>query len=220
VRLVYYYDKSRMELTDPLDDQSDPWYVTNGLLVNELISGAVQVGDASFEEQAPAEINVAGDPDDVNGPTYASFADILDTAPPAEGLPVSETIDRAGVASRDSRLLAYDILTGPLIPETNHRVADVFWDYLNSVGPIAGSEGLVEGRLFDPWFYATGLPVTEAYWAQVKVAGEIQDVLIQCFERRCLTYTPGNDEGWRVEMGNVGMHYRAWRYADVQPVTD
>jgi len=214
VRLVYYYDKSRMELTDPLDDQSNPWYVTNGLLVNELISGELQIGDAGFEEREPAEINVAGDPDDLNGPTYASFADLLDTAPLAEGLPVSETIDRAGVVGRDSRLLVYGVLSGPLIPETNHRVADVFWEYLNSVGPIAGADGLTEGRLFEPWFYATGLPVTEAYWTQVRVGGIVEDVLIQCFERRCLTYTPGNDEGWRVEMGNVGMHYRAWRYPD------
>jgi hypothetical protein len=28
-------------------------------------------------------------------------------------------------------------------------------------------------------------------------------VLIQCFERRCLTYTPANAPGWQVEMGNV-----------------
>ena len=99
------------------------------------------------------------------------------------------------------------------MPETNHRVAGVFWDYLNSTGPIAAGDILTDGRLFEPWFYATGFPVTEAYWAQVKVAGVVQDVLIQCFERRCLTYTPNNDAGWEVEMGNVGMHYRAWRYA-------
>ena len=61
-------------------------------------------------------------------------------------------------------------------------------------------------------FYATGYPITEAYWATVKVAGVAQDVLVQCFERRCLTYTPGNAAGWEVEAGNVGQHYYAWRY--------
>ncbi|MDW8061063.1 MAG: hypothetical protein RMK01_13440, partial [Thermomicrobium sp.] len=38
-RLVQYFDKSRMELTDPAADRSSPWYVTNGLLAKELITG-------------------------------------------------------------------------------------------------------------------------------------------------------------------------------------
>jgi hypothetical protein len=38
-------------------------------------------------------------------------------------------------------------------------------------------------------------------------------VLVQCFERRCLTWTPGNPNGWTVEAGNVGQHYYQWRYA-------
>ncbi|MCS7294077.1 MAG: thermonuclease family protein, partial [Dehalococcoidia bacterium] len=36
--------------------------------------------------------------------------------------------------------------------------------------------------------------------------------LVQCFERRCLTYTPDNPPGWQVEAGNVGQHYYRWRY--------
>lgn len=219
VRLVYYYDKSRMELTDPLDLRDDGWYITNGLLVNELISGELQVGDDSFEQREPAVMNVAGDPDDVTGPTYASFEELLDAPPVADALPITETIARDGTTGQDSRLLSYGVVSGPLIPETNHRVATVFWDYLNSTGPIAAGDGLAEERLFDPWFYATGFPMTEAYWTQTLVEGVVQDVLVQCFERRCLTYTPANDDGWRVEMGNVGMHYRAWRYAGDQSPT-
>ncbi len=64
-------------------------------------------------------------------------------------------------------------------------------------------------------FYATGYPITEAYWANVSVGGVQQDVLLQCFERRCLTFTPGNSAGWQVEAGNVGQHYYAWRYQQV-----
>jgi hypothetical protein len=46
----------------------------------------------------------------------------------------------------------------------------------------------------------------------------VQDVLMQCFERRCLTYTPANPLAWRVEMGNVGLHYYSWRYdAEMEP---
>jgi uncharacterized protein YkwD len=72
----------------------------------------------------------------------------------------------------------------------------------------------VDAPLFENPFYATGLPITDAYWANVPLAGVRQDVLVQCFERRCLTYTPGNPAGWQVEAGNVGLHYHQWRYPD------
>src|SRR5690606_17816352 len=49
----------------------------------------------------------------------------------------------------------------------------------------------------------------------VKVGGTYQDVLMQCFERRCLTYNPANPAGWKVEAGNVGQHYHYWRYVQV-----
>ena len=58
--------------------------------------------------------------------------------------------------------------------------------------------------LFPNPFYATGFPITEAYWVSTRVGGIGQDVLVQCFERRCLTYTPGNAPAWRVEAGNIG----------------
>src|SRR5262249_46836223 len=44
-RLVQYFDKSRMEINDPNADPTSPFYVTNGLLTVELISGRMQVGD-------------------------------------------------------------------------------------------------------------------------------------------------------------------------------
>ncbi len=67
--------------------------------------------------------------------------------------------------------------------------------------------------------YATGFPITEAYWTYAKVDGAIRDVLFQCFQRRCLTYTPSNDPGWQVEAGNVGQHYYRWRYGEDTPPT-
>jgi hypothetical protein len=36
------------------------------------------------------------------------------------------------------------------------------------------------------------------------VGGVTKPVLVQLFERRVLTYTPGNPAGFEVEMGNVG----------------
>ncbi|MEZ4570505.1 MAG: S8 family serine peptidase [Thermomicrobiales bacterium] len=214
VRLVYYYDKSRMEITNPFDDREATWYVTNGLLVNELVTGRMQVGDGEFIDREPADVNVAGDPDDVLGPTYAAFGDLLDAPPVSENLPISQTISRDGTIGSDALLISYGVVGSHLDETTGHRVANVFWDYLNSSGLIATGDGLVEGPLFDPWFFATGLPITEAYWAKVKVADAVQDVLMQCFERRCLTYTPANPLAWRVEMGNVGLHYFTWRYGE------
>ena len=41
MRVVQYFDKSRMEITHPGGDQSSVWYVTNGLLVNELMTGQI-----------------------------------------------------------------------------------------------------------------------------------------------------------------------------------
>jgi thermitase len=212
VRLVYYYDKSRMEITHPMANRSERWYITNGLLVNELISGDMQLGDAVFVTRQPADVNVAGDPDDILGPTYASFSSLLDIPPLAQGQVIIETLSRAGEVGADERFAVYDVWAEYLEETTNHRVADVFWDYLNSVGPVAAGDDLITDRLFDPWFYATGLPITEAYWSEVTVAGQVHDVLMQCFERRCMTYTPDNEPAWRVEMGNVGLHYYAWRY--------
>ncbi|MEZ4569678.1 MAG: hypothetical protein R2849_04990 [Thermomicrobiales bacterium] len=42
---VQYYDKARMEITNPGSDSDSIWYVTNGLLVVKLVTGKMQVGD-------------------------------------------------------------------------------------------------------------------------------------------------------------------------------
>jgi hypothetical protein len=39
VRLVQYTDKSRMEINDPTGDPNELWFVTNGLLVVEMVDG-------------------------------------------------------------------------------------------------------------------------------------------------------------------------------------
>ena len=62
-RLVQYFDKSRMEITDPNADPDSIWYVTNGLLARELVTGQLQLGLNDFEGRQPAPINLAGDGD-------------------------------------------------------------------------------------------------------------------------------------------------------------
>jgi hypothetical protein len=211
-RLVQYFDKSRMEVTNPAGDQDSIWFVTNGLLVVELITGERQMGHNDFVEFAPAEVNVAGDADDANGPTYKSFAGVLDAAPLPLGSTIIQKIDRAGNVTSDSGLAAQNITAGHLDEITNHVVAAPFWAFMNSAGTVYENGGLTNANLFPEAVFATGRPISEAYWANVKVANTVQLVLMQCFERRCLTYTPGNDPAWRVEAGNVGQHYYAWRY--------
>jgi hypothetical protein len=211
-RLVQYFDKSRMEITDPNADPNSPWYVTNGLLVMELITGRMQTGDDAFEERLPAAVNVAGDYDDPRGPTYASFGSHLSDGEQAQETTVVRMIERDGSVSDDQAFAAYAVGTTHFAPETGHWIATPFWELMNATGLVYEDGAYTTGPLFLDPYYATGLPVTDAYWANVKVGDVQRDVLMQCFERRCLTYTPSNDPAWRVEAGNVGQHYYSWRY--------
>jgi mono/diheme cytochrome c family protein len=216
LRVVQYFDKTRMEITN-LAESSDRLVLTNGLLAKELVTNLEKRGDLPTDEiailgRAPARIGVAGDQDDTTGPTYATFnrKELLDRVAESQA-PITATIDRAGTVGRNEALGAR-ARAAYFVPETGHNIANVFWDYLNASGPVDRDGQLVAGRLFDPWYAPVGFPLTEAYWARVKVAGQVQDVLVQVFERRVLTYTPENPEGFRVEMGNVGQHYFLWRY--------
>jgi hypothetical protein len=202
-----------MEITHPGDDQSSPWYVTNGLLVVELMTGNLQLGDSLFDQHAPSKANVAGDPDDPHGPTYAGLAGLRDRARPVPANSIVETVSRDGSVGVDERYARRsDVRDEHWVETTRQWVASPFWAFMHSSGPIWDGNGFVTAPLFESPFYATGLPITDAYWATVRVDGTPRDVLLQCFERRCLTYTPDNPTGWQVEAGNVGQHYYAWRY--------
>ncbi|RIK37992.1 MAG: hypothetical protein DCC58_17235, partial [Chloroflexi bacterium] len=219
LRRVRYYDKSRMEISQPDADSSSIWYVTNGLLVVEMVTGRVQLGDDVWEQRSPAQINVAGDPDDPAGPTYATFALLRDLPPVPDGSPLTQRVDRQGVVTDDPTLARFGAFAAQRVsvPGIDHQVASPFWEFMQSSGVVAVDEGLRVDLLFANPFYATGLPISEAYWATVRVAGAPHDVLIQCFERRCLTWTPDNPPGWHVEAGNVGRHYYSWRYDHNEP---
>jgi glucose/arabinose dehydrogenase len=212
MRIVQYFDKARMEVNDPDGDPASIWYVTNGLLVMEMITGEMQTGDASFEQHGPSDLNVAGDLDDESGPTYATFAALLDRDPLPVGSVIVQTVDRAGNVQEDDAFAQYGVIAAESAPETGHVVASPFWQFMNSEATVWEDGGLVTDRLFVNPYYATGLPISEAYWTTVRVAGSEQPVLVQAFERRVLTYTPSNPPGWQVELGNVGLHYYFWRY--------
>jgi hypothetical protein len=211
-RTVQYFDKSRMEITNPAGDPNDLFYVTNGLLVMELITGRMQFGDDLFADLLPAEVNVAGDLDDQSGPAYKTFGALLGKPALGQGAPITQRIDRAGTVTDDAALASFAVTAVQHVPETQHTVASPFWTFMNERGMVYENGVQVEDALFENPFYATGFPVSEAYWADVKVNGTRKPVLIQAFERRVLTYTPDNASPWQVEMGNVGRHYFSWRY--------
>jgi 5-hydroxyisourate hydrolase-like protein (transthyretin family) len=219
-REVQYWDKARMEVNDPTAPYDGQWYVTNGLLVVELMTGMLQVGDFEFEERWPADIHIAGDPDRPETPTYAVYGGLMDAAAFPQGSTITATVDAQGNVGDNAQLSGFGVTAAELAPETGHRTASVFWEFMNSTGPVWDWQtgDFTTGRLFVNPYYATGLPITEAYWAYIYVDNTQQWVLTQAFERRVLTYAPGNEPGWRVEAGNVGLHYYEWRYETPPPV--
>jgi len=217
-RLVQYFDKSRMEINNAAGNRSDPFFVTNGLLTVELISGFIQVGDADFTQYHPACIAMSGDFGDQTAPTYFDFQQVSNTqagdhnAPDRTNQNATETIARGGTVGNDAskanvpgvKFVHY---------ENNHNIPQIFWDFLNSSGPVRNAQGQVANeQLINPWFFASGLPISEPYWAKATIAGQSTDVLIQAYERRALTYVPTNPAGFQVEMANIGQHYFDWRY--------
>lgn len=205
-RVVQYWDKSRMEVSDPNSDRSQLWFVTNGLLTKELISGKLQTGTDQFAQQQPSDTPVVGDyAVDSRGLTYASFANVAslnaDRRSPSQiGAKVIQTIDAAGGTSSDGALARYNVTNATYNNELGHNIPDVFKPYLEGL-PLS-------------WVFVMGYPISEPYWTQAKVRGQMVDVLVQMYERRTLSYTPSNPEVFRVEMGNVGQHYFRWRYHD------
>lgn len=226
-RLVQYFDKSRMEINNPNADPNSPFYVTNGLLTIELISGQMQIGNNAFVNRYSAEIPIAGDSDDTQAPTYSTFLAVSNThrgdhpQPNRVGQNATATINKAGQIGDDpSKAQVPGTKIAYWEPTTQHNIPDIFWGFLNASGPVSVTGQIVNQRLIEPWFYASGLPISDAYWSRVKIQGVMQDVLIQAFERRVLTYVPSNVPGFQVEMGNIGLHYYDWRYKDAgKPTT-
>jgi Cu/Zn superoxide dismutase len=223
-RLVQYFDKSRMEINDPEALNDGLWYVTNGLLVVEMVEGWYQTGDAEYDQTPdPADVNIVGDPagEEGLGPTYADINTygLMDLPATAAGTTITATIDGEGNISDDQEYATHGVTAGEhiVVEGIDHTVASVFWEFMTSQGTVWEDGAYVDENLFEHPVYATGYPVTEAYWTTAMVAGTERDVLWQCFERRCLTYTPGNSDGFLVEAGNVGQHYYRWRHGDDTP---
>ena len=85
-RLVQYFDKARMELSNPATSA-----VTNGLLTVEMKTGRLQLGNDTYEQRQPARINIAGDPGN-NGPTYADLAQLQEQFPHKDQVEVAPVV--------------------------------------------------------------------------------------------------------------------------------
>lgn len=219
-RLIQYFDKGRMEITSPSGDAGSPWYVTSGLLDRELISGKIQIGLTRYlDSGAGARIAVAGDPSN-SFPTYGDLAARIDCgAPDRTGSAATEALLASGPSSHaeaatdaQSQLVHYVSYTGPNGTPVGYNVPRAFWEFMNQTGASGTTDNQPASPLFD-WLFVLGWPLSDPFWTQVTVAGVDQWVLVQPFERRLLTYTPSNPPAWRVEMGNIGLHYQRWRYA-------
>jgi hypothetical protein len=207
--LVQYFDKGRLEINDPNGDTNSKWFVTSGLLVNEMVSGQAQTGDRSFNRLGPANVPVAGDTQATDTATYAHFASLMGRATNRAGQPLSGTSYLRINGSEAEVVGGLNTPTNVTLAKyeaaSGHNWADVFWSFANSPSRPSG---------FD-WVYTLGYPITEPYWIIVPVKGVRQTVLVQLFERRVLTFNPANPPATQVEMGNVGRHYYEWRYANL-----
>jgi hypothetical protein len=218
-RYVTYYDKARMEITNPAaPTANNAYYVTNGLLVREMVTGQLQLGDNTFETRKPAEVPTAGDFTEANKtPHFAAYTALQTVNSNKDGQVITDLLDQHGKVTQNPDLAQYNVTATNQVEQTKHYIASPFWTFLNSSGPILVNTGTSDqaqqnGRIFDPLFNATGYPITEPYWTKTVVGGVEKDVLVQLFERRVLTFTPSNTAAYRVEMGNVGSQYYQWRY--------
>ncbi len=188
-RTVQYFDKGRMELGANNT-------VTAGLLTVELITGKQQNGDSTFVPRDPAKVPVAGDPDNAF-PTYADLAKVQGAEQSNGGKAVTKQYKADGSFGTYDTKNDPQAVTAAFDDTTRHNLPKAFADFRNA--PDFGG------------LSAIGLAITEPVWATVKVGGQQKDVLMQGFERRVLTYTPSNPDGFKVEYGNIGRAYAQWR---------
>ena len=199
-RFVQYFDKGRMERYDGVTNTPGT-KVTNGLLATELITGRLQIADDQFTARTPPAIPIAGDTDG-GGPTYAFLA-----GPAATEL-TANTPTRVSVNGKVDALVAGSMVTHTTPgtvkdartftvydDPTHHNVPQAFAEYRTTVG-LAN----------------IGYAKAEPFVTTVKVAGKLQEVMVQVFERRVLTFTASNPPMFQVEFGNIGQHYYQWRY--------
>lgn len=210
-RMVQYFEKGRLETTVPGHAP-----VTSGLLVAELISGRIEIGENSYQNLPVASIAALGDADNLT-PTYSQLKAIYNK--PAGDFKPEQPVVRNWADGRPLGMhsaFAADSRTWLVQQENGFGIPQIFWSFMNSSGKIKKDQRYVDESLFD-WHTSVGLPLSEAYWTRVKIGGEDKNVMFQIFERRILTFTPSNPEPLAVESNNAGVHYVQWRFGGKVP---
>ena len=210
VRRMVYFDKGRLDILDLSASPDGDWFVTGALLVTQMLAGQIPFADDAIVYKTPPSIPVAGDLDQPNPLTYATLAPLASVngwAIGTEDVPGLVAEARIGqpvhaLASGDGTVIDGSVTDSSIVVAdydtiTGHNVAAPFADWV--------------ARQPFPAAWLIGRPVTEPYWHDTLLDGESMRVLVQAFERRILTWTPGQPEGWEVESNNAGLHYRAWR---------
>lgn len=223
-RVVQYFDKTRMELTNPATGN-----VTNGLLTVEMATGQTQMGDASFETRPAARSNVAGDPGST-GVTYADLALAPKHPSPGatgNGSPYPWAYDNGMFNprgnfeyKREGDHYVSTVAGGPFYPfdapgsarslyiEGGPYGHVVYGAFIRFLQPLATSADRASSVV-----NAVGYPITPFFFARTTIEGTSQWVIVQAFERRVLTMTADG----LVEFGNIGQHYYQWRYGTNTP---
>lgn len=192
-RLVQYFDKGRMEVTNG--------QVTFGLLATQMVTGDIAQGDDSFRHVAPSLTKIAGDADGL-GPSYRTISDnraqLLAPRGPKPLQEIGFLFDKGNalIVNQNPASPAGPVANGAYDGITQHNVLAAFADYRLRAG--------VE---------TIGLAISEPFVAVFTVGGVERAIAVQIFERRVLTYTEGNPPEFRVEMGNIGRHFYDWTHS-------
>ncbi len=210
-RLVQYFDKARMELNPA---GSKPAFVTNGLLVVELMSGRVQTGPTQYETRSPAVVPIGGDGANNPAPSYATLARISSLSGENRAVAAPKQLVTASLSNTGARGTITFPATESLsyyAPETGHNIPDVFFNFLNQTGKVYSDGSYHDGTILD-WVFTVGYPISEPVWTRMTIAGQPRNVMVQAFQRQILTYIPDYGPPWNVQFGNVGVAYYGWRY--------
>jgi len=211
-RLVQYFDKARMELNPAAG--SKPAFVTNGLLVVEMMSGRIQTGPTSYETRSPATVPSGGDGANNPAPSYATLARISSLAGENRAVAAPKQAVTASLSNTGARGAILFPATESLsyyAPETGHNIPDVFFNFLNQTGKVYSNGGYSDGTILD-WVFTVGYPISEPVWTRMTIAGQPRNVMVQAYQRQILTYIPDYSPPWNVQFGNVGVAYYGWRY--------
>lgn len=213
-RMVQYFDKGRIEKRTSDQPADSGWPVTTGLLVTEMVTGQIQVGVGQYENRGPAQLPILGTQLTPDGPTYAMLGPLRGDRAGRIGATIDQRLTADGELETIDHLGEMRITIAKLDLATRHGIAKPFWNYMTSSGPIWVDGEQREGRLFADPYFATGHPITEPFWISIGEEGAERDVLMQCFQRRCLVYAPDSTARWSVASNNAGRHYYTWRYGE------